>query len=69
MIYQAKARKLVLPDGSQYYGQSFGRETGSRVCELVFNTSPVGYQEILSDPSITASIRTILKQPAPPSAA
>ncbi len=53
MIYQAKARKLVLPDGSQYYGQSFGRETGSRVCELV----------------ITASIRTILKQPAPPSAA
>ena len=53
MIYQAKARKLVLPDGSQYYGQSFGRETGSRVCELVFNTSPVGYQEILSDPSYT----------------
>ena len=53
MIYQAKARKLVLPDGSHYYGQSFGRETGSRVCELVFNTSPVGYQEILSDPSYT----------------
>ena len=24
-----------------------------RVCELVFNTSMVGYQEILSDPSYT----------------
>ena len=43
-------RKLILEDGSQYYGIGFGAEK-DRVCELVFNTSVVGYQEILSDPS------------------
>ncbi len=53
MIYHGKERKLVLSDGSEYYGQGFGLSSGSRVCELVFNTSPVGYQEILSDPSYT----------------
>ena len=45
-------RKLVLEDGSEYYGYSFGAGE-DRVCELVFNTSMVGYQEILSDPSYT----------------
>lgn len=45
-------RKLILEDGSEYYGYGFGcRE--DRITELVFNTSPVGYQEILSDPSYT----------------
>ncbi len=45
-------RKLILEDGQEYYGYGFGaRET--RVCELVFNTSMTGYQEILSDPSYT----------------
>ncbi len=53
MIYQGKARKLITADGSEYYGRGFGAREGSRVCELVFNTSPVGYQEILSDPSYT----------------
>ncbi|MCR5304665.1 MAG: glutamine-hydrolyzing carbamoyl-phosphate synthase small subunit [Lachnospiraceae bacterium] len=53
MIYKGKKRKLMLPDGSQYLGQAFGADCGDRVCELVFNTSPVGYQEILSDPSYT----------------
>ncbi len=53
MIYRGKERKLIMADGSQYYGQAFGRDQGSQVCELVFNTSPVGYQEILSDPSYT----------------
>ena len=53
MIYRGKERKLVLGDGSEYFGAGFGEDTGSRVCELVFNTSPVGYQEILSDPSYT----------------
>lgn len=43
-------KKLVLEDGSQYYGYGFGAERDA-VCELVFNTSVVGYQEILSDPS------------------
>jgi len=45
-------RKIVLEDGSEYYGAGFGGR-GTRVCELVFNTSMVGYQEIVSDPSYT----------------
>lgn len=45
-------RKLVLEDGSEYYGSAFG-DVCDKVCELVFNTSMVGYQEIVSDPSYT----------------
>ncbi|MFI3167899.1 MAG: glutamine-hydrolyzing carbamoyl-phosphate synthase small subunit [Bacillota bacterium] len=45
-------RKLVLEDGSVYFGYSFGAKRDS-LTELVFNTSMVGYQEILSDPSYT----------------
>ena len=45
-------RKIVLEDGSEYYGFGFGYHT-DRVCEIVFNTSMVGYQEIVSDPSYT----------------
>lgn len=45
-------RKIILEDGSEYMGYGFGsdRET---VSEIVFNTSMVGYQEIVSDPSYT----------------
>ena len=57
-------RKLVLPDGTEYYGFAFGGEPGAAaadsaslpgcsILELVFNTSMAGYQEILSDPSYT----------------
>ena len=45
-------KKLILEDGSEYYGYSFGADRDA-VCELVFNTSMVGYQEIISDPSYT----------------
>jgi len=45
-------RKIVLPDGEEYYGYAFG-DSRDRVCEIVFNTSMAGYQEILSDPSYT----------------
>lgn len=45
-------RKLILEDGSEYYGYGFGCQE-DRITELVFNTSLVGYQEILSDPSYT----------------
>ena len=45
-------RKLILEDGEEYYGFAFG-DTEDKVLELVFNTSMVGYQEILSDPSYT----------------
>lgn len=45
-------RKLILEDGTEIMGYSFGAEC-DKVCEIVFNTSMVGYQEILSDPSYT----------------
>ena len=45
-------RKLILEDGEEYCGSGFG-STEDRLCEAVFNTSMVGYQEILSDPSYT----------------
>lgn len=54
MIDMAKKfdRKLILEDGSEYYGYGFGSDC-CKVCEIVFNTSMVGYQEIVSDPSYT----------------
>lgn len=45
-------RKLILEDGSEYYGYGFGCMEDV-ITEIVFNTSPVGYQEIISDPSYT----------------
>ena len=45
-------RKIILEDGVEYYGYGFG-DTSDKVCEIVFNTSMVGYQEIVSDPSYT----------------
>ena len=45
-------RKLILEDGQEYCGYSFGSGQ-DRVLEIVFNTSMAGYQEILSDPSYT----------------
>ena len=43
-------RKIVLQDGREFYGTGFGSKRDA-VCELVFNTSMVGYQEVISDPS------------------
>ncbi len=45
-------RRLILEDGSVYEGYGFGADA-QRVCELVFNTSMTGYQELVSDPSYT----------------
>lgn len=45
-------KKIVLESGREFYGYGFGADKES-VCEIVFNTSMVGYQEILSDPSYT----------------
>lgn len=45
-------RKMILEDGSEYIGYGFGSMSEKKL-ELVFNTSMVGYQEILSDPSYT----------------
>ena len=46
---------LVLVDGSIYEGYSFGAET-SAYGEVVFNTSMMGYQEMLTDPSYAGQI-------------
>lgn len=45
-------KKIILEDGAEFYGYGFGAEH-EIVAEAVFNTSMVGYQEILSDPSYT----------------
>ena len=45
-------RKLIMENGEEYSGFGFGADC-EKVCEIVFNTSMVGYQEILSDPSYT----------------
>lgn len=42
-------RKLVLESGEEFTGVGFGSNE-NRVCEIIFNTSVVGYQEIISDP-------------------
>ena len=41
---------LILANGSIFSGTSIG-STSDRICEMVFNTSMTGYQEILTDPS------------------
>ncbi len=48
-------KKIVLENGREFYGYGFGADCDA-VCEIVFNTSMVGYQEILSDPSYTDQI-------------
>lgn len=45
-------KKIIFEDGQEYYGYGFGADKSS-VLEIVFNTSMVGYQEIMSDPSYT----------------
>ena len=45
-------RKLVLANGMEFVGKAFGSKK-EVISEVVFNTSCVGYQEILSDPSYT----------------
>ncbi len=44
-------RKIVLENGTEFFGFGFGAQDASRVCEMVFDTSMAGYQEIVSDPS------------------
>jgi len=46
---------LVLEDGSVYHGYSFGAEDSAHG-EVVFNTSMVGYQEMITDPSYAGQI-------------
>jgi len=48
--------KLILSDGDVYKGTAFGKKGESKVCELVFNTSMFGYQNILTDRSNAGKI-------------
>ena len=52
MMNKKIVRKIILEDGTSYRGFAFGSLSEKKL-ELVFNTSMVGYQEILSDPSYT----------------
>lgn len=45
-------KKIVLENGKEFYGWGFGADK-TAINEIVFNTSMVGYQEIISDPSYT----------------
>jgi carbamoyl-phosphate synthase small subunit len=48
---------VVFEDGSVFWGKGLGY-VGSKVGEVVFNTSYTGYQEIISDPSYAQQIIT-----------
>lgn len=49
---------LALEDGTHFFGRSAGAE-GETFGEIVFNTSMVGYQEIVSDPSYAGQLVTL----------
>ena len=49
---------LVLADGRTFPGWSIGAE-GESFGEVVFNTSMMGYQEIITDPSYAGQIVTM----------
>ncbi|MBO6005603.1 MAG: glutamine-hydrolyzing carbamoyl-phosphate synthase small subunit, partial [Paludibacteraceae bacterium] len=53
-----KKAKLVLENGVEFEGFSFGYES-SAAGEIVFNTAMVGYPESLTDPSYAGQILTI----------
>lgn len=52
---KCKQAKLVLEDGSEFFGKSFGHD-GNTDGEVVFNTGMVGYPESLTDPSYAGQI-------------
>lgn len=54
-MFRSHDCKIVLEDGSEYPGYRFGARV-SETREIVFNTSMVGYQEIISDPSYTGQL-------------
>ena len=57
-MQKEKPMKLVLDDGTVFYGKSFGYE-GATSGEVVFNTAMVGYPESLTDPSYSGQILAV----------
>jgi len=53
-----KQIKLVLEDGTEFYGKAFG-SARSVSGEVVFNTAMTGYPESLTDPSYKGQILTL----------
>jgi carbamoyl-phosphate synthase small subunit len=51
----SKKAILILEDGSVYEGEAFGAKT-TTYGEVVFDTSMIGYQEMLTDPSFAGQI-------------
>ena len=51
---------LALEDGSLFEGKSIGI-SGETTGEVVFNTAMTGYQEILTDPSYSHQIVTLVR--------
>ena len=49
---------LVLSDGTQFHGKSFGYDAPV-AGEVVFNTAMMGYPESLTDPSYAGQLMTL----------
>ena len=58
MLKNTDKIKLVLEDGTIFFGKNFGAEK-SVAGEVVFNTGMVGYPETLTDPSYKGQILTL----------
>eukprot|EP00117_Sycon_ciliatum_P002084 scpid10248/ scgid7469/ Carbamoyl-phosphate synthase [ammonia], mitochondrial; Carbamoyl-phosphate synthetase I len=56
--FRQKKARLVLKDGPEFEGYSFGHESSSSG-EIVFNTGLVGYPESLTDPSYRGQMLTL----------
>ncbi|MBI4733772.1 MAG: carbamoyl-phosphate synthase small subunit [Rubrobacteridae bacterium] len=57
-VFDRKRAVLALEDGKVFHGYGFGAD-GETSGEVVFNTSMIGYQEILTDPSYAGQIVTM----------
>ncbi|WP_108822123.1 glutamine-hydrolyzing carbamoyl-phosphate synthase small subunit [Dysgonomonas sp. Marseille-P4361] len=57
-MYLDKPVKLILDDGTELTGKSFGAEKAN-AGEVVFNTAMVGYPESLTDPSYLGQILVV----------
>ena len=58
LICNTQPAMLVLEDGTSFLGRSCGA-LGETTGEVCFNTSMVGYQEVISDPSYAGQIVTM----------
>ncbi len=57
-MMQSKNAKLIIEDGTIFYGHSFGYDK-SIAGEVVFNTAMTGYPESLTDPSYKGQLLTL----------